>query len=261
MDTKSYIESGILELYVAGALTESEMIEVTQMSNKYPEVKDEILKIEAAIISLTAAVAPSKANYSFTALKNKIGGIVIPINDPLKTKAIMYSGWAAAVIIGAGLFVYMSKTSTLKQSLQTVEIKKGFIELELQQAKNQLVETKNMLSILRNKNIIAIPLAGQVVSPQSYAKVYWDKETNSVYVDVKGLPTPPKGKVYQVWSLKLNPLTPTSLGVLDTYSTDTDKIIAFSNTNKSEAFGITLEPKGGSVTPTLTQLYTLGAVQ
>ena len=32
------------------------------------------------------------------------------------------------------------------------------------------------------------------------------------------------------------------------------------NANESEAFGITLEPEGGSETPTLEQLYTLGAV-
>ena len=32
------------------------------------------------------------------------------------------------------------------------------------------------------------------------------------------------------------------------------------NTNESQAFGITLEPEGGSETPTMNQLYTLGEV-
>jgi anti-sigma-K factor RskA len=74
------------------------------------------------------------------------------------------------------------------------------------------------------------------------------------------LPTPPKGKVYQGWSLKLSPLTPTSLGTIDTFTASTNKIFTIENANKSEAFGITLEPIGGSKQPTLDQLYTLGAV-
>ena len=69
-----------------------------------------------------------------------------------------------------------------------------------------------------------------------------------------------KGKVYQVWSLKLDPLTPTSLGTLDTFTADTNKIFTIANTHSSEAFGITLEPEGGSLSPTLEQLYTLGTV-
>jgi hypothetical protein len=47
--------------------------------------------------------------------------------------------------------------------------------------------------------------------------MYWNKETQVVYVDAVGLPEPPKNGVYQVWALKLNPLTPTSIGLLDKF--------------------------------------------
>ena len=64
-----------------------------------------------------------------------------------------------------------------------------------------------------------------------------------------------------MWSLKLEPLTPTSLGTLDNYVAATDtSIFEVENTNESEAFGITLEPAGGSEGPNLEQLYALGAV-
>jgi hypothetical protein len=45
-------------------------------------------------------------------------------------------------------------------------------------------------------------------SARIFSKVYWNKETQVVYVDAVGLPEPPKGMVYQVWALKLNQLTP-----------------------------------------------------
>jgi hypothetical protein len=74
---------------------------------------------------------------------------------------------------------------------------------------------------------------------QSSAKVYWNKETEVVYIDAAGLPEPPKGMVYQVWALKLNPLTPTSIGLLDNFDKNNSRIFAVSNTG-DEALG-TLE--------------------
>jgi anti-sigma-K factor RskA len=66
--------------------------------------------------------------------------------------------------------------------------------------------------------------------------------------------------VYQVWSLKMQPLTPTNIGLLDSFEEDENKIFRLENTNASEGFGITLEPEGGSETPTLERLYALGVV-
>jgi anti-sigma-K factor RskA len=91
--------------------------------------------------------------------------------------------------------------------------------------------------------------------------VYWNKNTKTTYIDAAGLPKPPKGMVYQVWALKLSPvLTPTSIGLLSDFEGNSNKIFAVDRTNEAEAFGITLEPAGGSLTPTMTQLYTLGKV-
>ncbi|PZQ76964.1 MAG: anti-sigma factor, partial [Flavobacterium johnsoniae] len=59
---------------------------------------------------------------------------------------------------------------------------------------------------------------------------------------------------------KLNPLTPTSIGLLDNFKDNTKRFFAIEKAEEAEAFGITLEPAGGSPSPTLGQLYTLGKV-
>jgi len=41
---------------------------------------------------------------------------------------------------------------------------------------------------------------------------------------------------------------------------DSKGIIAVDNFEGAQAFGITLEPEGGSLSPTMEQLYTLGKV-
>ena len=258
MNTKEYIASGILELYIAGALSEKENEEVYAAIQKNPELLEEVESIEKAILQLTAA-AKKDNTYSFNAISDKLlvqEPKVIPISKP-KTNWSLLSGWAAAVIFGSALIYTVIQNSNLKTQIAA---EKQQLEEQIDKASNSLAETEKLIEIFRDKNIISVPLAGQKVSPTSYAKVYWDKKTNSIYLDAKGLPEPPKGKVYQVWSLKLSPLTPTSLGTLDTFTADANKIFTITNANESEAFGITLEPAGGSVSPNLEQLYTLGAV-
>lgn len=263
MDIEKYISSGILELYVAGSLSEKENQEVYEAMQKYPEIKAEVVSIENAILQLTAA-AKTDNPYNFDAVLAKIQPKdsqqasetkVIPITKTNTLK--QYLGWVAAVVFGTTLIFSVLQNNKLKLQLAD---EKALLEAQIDSAANNLEAAEKLIAVFRDKDIITVPLAGQKVSPTSYAKVYWDKKTNSIYLDAKGLPEPPKGKVYQVWSLKLSPLTPTSLGTLDTFTADANKIFTITNTNASEAFGITLEPAGGSTSPTLEQLYTLGAV-
>ena len=70
MDTKAYISSGILELYVSGQLSDQENEEVYQHIQQHPELLHEVLQIEAAFIKLSEAVSPRSAD--FETLKQKL---------------------------------------------------------------------------------------------------------------------------------------------------------------------------------------------
>ena len=263
MDVKAYIESGILELYIAGLLSDEENQEVYLLSELHPEIKEEILAIENAVQTLSGSLVSSD-NMDFAAIKDRLGDNrpVIPIDSkPKTTNWIAYSGWAAAVVMGFGLLYFAQQSQELKTEVDTVSREIELLEEEIIAVRDDNDRAETLLQDIRDKDINVVPLAGQEVSPESYARVYWNKEKDLVYLDAAGLPDPPPGMVYQVWSLKLSPLTPTSIGILDGFETDETKVFVLANPNESEAFGITLEPEGGSETPTLTQLYTLGAAQ
>ncbi|MGJ8593377.1 MAG: anti-sigma factor [Aquaticitalea sp.] len=266
MDINTYIESGTLELYVAGALSETENKEVYDLMLKHPEILQEVLEIEAAIIKLTAATSRGNNKHVLSLIKEKLlfskhsNESKVVTMTKAKYNWFTYSGWAAAIILGVGLFWTLSQNNELQSDLQTAEMKQSLMETQIADAKTDLEANKQLLSVLRDKDIISVPLGGQGDFENTYAKVYWNKTNNEIYLDAQGLPAPPPGKVYQVWSLKLSPLTPTSLGTIDTFMQDDNKIFELSNMNESEAFGITLEPTGGSESPTMEQLYTLGVV-
>ncbi|TYB77459.1 anti-sigma factor [Bizionia saleffrena] len=266
MDIKTYIESGILELYVAGALSDLENREVYNAMLKHPEILHEVLNIEAAVVKLTAQVSPSTSKQIYASIKKALGLTdedtkVMSLNTPSKnTNWLSYTGWAAAVFLAVGLLWTLNKNASLNTKVSTITTDKEFLEIQIEDVHSDLADTKKLLNVVRDENLINITLDGQAVYPEAYAKVYWDKSEATVYLDLEGLPKPPKGKVYQIWSLTLNPLSPTSLGTIDDFNDNTNKIFELQNNNASQAFGITLEPAGGSKTPTMEQLYTLGVV-
>ncbi|NCP58866.1 MAG: anti-sigma factor [Flavobacteriales bacterium] len=265
MDIKKYTDSGILELYVAGSLSEEESKEVHNLILKHPELAEEVSNIENAIVKLTASASPGILNSDFNTIKEQLhlsndGPKLISINQKARSNWFAYTGWAAAILFASGFLWLTNQNNGLKNEITTVETRNNFLEFQIEKDNNSLVEAKTLMAVLRDNNILKIPLSGQTIYPEAYANVYWDKANNNIYLDVQGLPVAPEGKVYQVWSLTLNPLTPTSLGTLDNFNTDENKIFTIVNANASEAFGITLEPAGGSESPTLEQLYTLGTV-
>ncbi|MRH99997.1 anti-sigma factor [Kriegella sp. EG-1] len=264
MDIKQYIDSGILELYVAGKLSDAENLEVYKLSVENPEILSEIISIENAILELTKTASP-KTTYNFSPIKAKISisedKKVIDINNKGSNWS-QYLGWAATVLFAIGLFWMYNQNESLKSELEVVIQENEKLEQQISESNTSLEKSKELLATLRDKNISVIPLGGQAVSPTSFAKAYWNTEQQKLYIDAQGLPEPPNGFVYQVWSLKLDPLTPTSIGLLNDFNGDENKVFTLNNPNAngSEAFGITLEPDGGSKAPNLEQLYTLGVV-
>ena len=262
MDIKQYIASGNLELYVAGLLSEVENLEVNTLAIEHDEVLSEILEIEAALLALTKATSPG-LKHGFTIVEDKIKIDKETKVVELKKSDINWSwyvGWAASVALAIGIFFLYTQNKELKSTIEIANEENQLLEQQIADSDASLENSRELLQTIRDKNVTVVALGGQTVSPTSYAKAYWNKEEQKVFIDAQGLPEPPEGMVYQVWSLKLSPLTPTSLGLLDNFETDENKVFPLFNTNESEAFGITLEPAGGSESPNLEQLYTLGVV-
>lgn len=263
METKEYIESGMLELYVYGTLNESEIKIIQELEKSNNAVKNEIISIENAILNLTSSFSPAISVELFEKIRAKLfyksDSKVVPLNAA-KPAAANYLGWAAAAVLMLGTGYFYNQNSTAKNNLAAVEqtktkLQESVLSLEL---KNQ--NATAALTVLKSESTLVINLAGQAVSPKSFAKVYWNKTSKAVFIDATGLPAPPKGMVYQVWALKLNPLTPTNVGLLTDFTANSSKIFAVENNTTAEGFGITLEPAGGSKSPTMEQLYTLGTI-
>ena len=198
---------------------------------------------------------------SILASKEDKSSITIKETKTNRLKSLIYTGWVTAIIISILSFYFYDQFQ--KESEQ----KEKNFETEKTNLKNKLIELNSLnneaeylITVFRDTSNQVVPLIGQDVAPKAFAKIYWNKKTKTIYIDAIGLPNPPMGMVYQVWSFKLNPLTPVNLGILNTYKNDGRKFFKVNPSENCEAFGISLEPEGGSETPTLEQLFTLGKV-
>lgn len=262
MTTQEIIESGSLELYVYGVLPEIEMENIAQLSKINDLVKNEILEIEKAILNVSSSFSPAISSEVFEKIKTKLDLKHSKIID-LKPKSNIsqYLGWAASIALLLGIGAQYKQNVSTQNEIVIIQNEKAKLNDAIATAESKNKQTKEVLEIIRDSKNTVIALAGQAVSPKASAKIYWNKTTQKVYVDASGLPEPPEGKVYQIWSLRLSPtLTPTSIGLLIDFNSNAEKVFAVNGTNNAEAFGITLEPAGGSAGPTMEQLYTLGKV-
>ena len=72
---------------------------------------------------------------------------------------------------------------------------------------------------------------------------------DAAVVKMNGVPAPPAGKVYQMWLIPKDGSAPVSQGLMDAEALSKPAVVK--GIGSAAALGITVEPEGGSATPTL----------
>lgn len=285
MDLKEYISSGILELYAAGALSETEAREVEAMALKYPEVKAEIEAIQIALITYSASFKKNPRPELRQLVLDKIDEIessnsnVISISDskpnvqsshkqnpapqyyshPAKFSYLMAAVWVFLALNIIGNIVFYTKLKGTEEQMSSVVNENNKMKQEYEKIKLDMEKKSIDMKMVMNRSNKVVDMKGMEIAPQSFATVYWNPNTKQVMLNVDNLPMPPSDKQYQLWALKDG--KPIDAGVFDMKpGSEGDMHMMPVTIGEADAFAVTLEKKGGSPTPTLTQLYVLGKI-
>lgn len=262
METRDYIESGILELYVYGLLSESENREVAKMAGDNKDIADEIASIEKAILNLSTGFSPylPAENFARIASNLSLEREEIAVAE-VKRRAnwAAYTGWAAAILLMAGIAYLFMMLNHANMEVVGLDGKNAKLQKNVELLENKNMQTESALAVLRDNKNTMLLLEGKDAAPGAFAKIYWNTENQTVFIDAAGLPEPPQDSVYQVWSMKFKPeFAPESIGLLENFNAGNHKIFTVSNVDESDGFAVTLEPAGGSETPSMDRLYVLG---
>jgi len=273
---KEYIESGVLELYVLGDLNPAESAEVEAMSKLYPEVKTELEEIESVMAKVADnfAVEPASkvkdnffASISFSDEDEIVGeetlkeAKVIPMN---KSSLNFYKYALAACV--ALLLVSVVAIVNLNRNLQDSRQQIAQLETSNQSFANRVNylddrvnKSDEALGVFTNADYKMVSLIGTPASPESKIIVAYNAKEQKVMIDLKSMKMPKNDQdhQYQLWALVDG--KPVDLGVFDA-----DDTLLGLKTMKSigalQTFAVTLEPRGGSVAPTLEKLMVLGNI-
>ncbi|MFN2261747.1 MAG: anti-sigma factor domain-containing protein [Psychroflexus sp.] len=260
MKAEDYLDSGLLELYVYGVLPEEEHLAVATVVNRNPDLQSEVEKIEAILMQLSKSVSPGLSANTKQKVLTKINKKSKP-KVKIITSNYGYFGWAAAILLLGGVLWLMKINQDLETDLKLVESELKDKEVEVVSTEENLNYLQDILQNIKSPDFKKVTLPGnELNAPNSRAVAFYSEENDELILDVAELPEPPKGMVYQVWSLKMEPLTPTSVGLLAEFTTAENKIFKLSDIPDTEGFGITLEPEGGSESPNLDELYALGTI-
>jgi anti-sigma-K factor RskA len=258
VNIQEYISSGIIESYVLGLVSAEERIEFEQMCAQYPELVEARNNFEFAV----EAQARRNASAPSAGVKEKIWAAIKETDSSNTPKIITMepttrrsSGWgwvaAASIILflvaGYFAFTYYNQTKELKNSNNELRARVDRTDSIL----NKMADEQKIMS---DPNVTVVNMVGTQKGSPSSANIYWDSTSANVYLVVKNMPKLASDKQYQLWALIDG--KPTDLGLFDGGK---DKVILkMNNTQKADAFAITIENRGNTGGPNLQQLQSMG---
>lgn len=259
MDIKQYIESGILESYALGVVSDQERREVECLSAIYPELREHLLQLDQTLINITNQTAiqpqPHVKDHLFKELEKEFVRI-LPGEDTVRKEAEVSAKtswlWIAASVLLLALSTFLfTKNRQLNQTAQE----------QNEQNQEQLAQTNEKLNSLEEKANLIAASSTEVISlttpddeTERHAKVFWSAEQKQFLFTANNLPLPPAEKQYQLWAIVNG--EPQDMGVIP-LSAEEDVLESISY-ESVDAFAVTLEPLGGSPQPTLDQMKAIG---
>jgi anti-sigma-K factor RskA len=267
-DIKSYLESGILEQYVLGDLSNEEMLEVEQNSMIYPEIKSEIIEIESALLNyaLYNAIEPSKSLrdkvlYSIEKSNSKTGQLN---SAPSKLGQFYKYAFAASfALLFISIILLINLNNKLTDSYNEIAIlqsgnerfssRVNFIDEELR-------DTRNALNFYQNQaSYKLVTLKGSDKAPDASMLIAFNPEQEEVMIDLSSIKMPSNDEdhQYQLWAMVDG--KPVDLGVFDS-ELDSTGMKKMKSVKNVQAFAVTLEIRGGSTNPNMDQMMAIGSI-
>ena len=217
------------------------------------ECQQELLDWQQTTAALALGAAPVEPSplvrqriLSEIRSEDRLSPKVLPFKTPERNLWSSFGslGAIAATIVFVALLVY---AVLLWQENRAMRRETQLLRAEIGKTQEEL----KLVKLLSTPGARLTELSGTSVAPGAMAKLAYDR-TGHAMVMTKGLPAAPPGKEYQLWFIMSD--KPPMRG--STFSTDShgngmieDQVPAAAM--NAPVFAVTLEPKGGSDSPTM----------
>ncbi|MGZ5246179.1 MAG: anti-sigma factor [Flavitalea sp.] len=275
MNIQEYISSGIVEAYVLGLAEPQEALEFEQLCSQYPEIQEarEAFELSLEKQAIAHAVAPDRSVRSriFAELQVEADKEpkVIPISKveekqvdiPSVSPFKRYMAAASVVALLGSLalnFYFYNKYKSVNNQYNVLVAAQTELAQNNSALQTKMTEYEKSLSMMNDPSVQKVKMEGTNVptSPDasSLATVFYNKTSSEVFLVVNNLPAPQSNQQYQLWAIVDG--KPVNAGVFDLSA---NKVLTMKTLPGAQAFAVTLEKKGGSLSPE-GAMYVLGKV-
>lgn len=258
MDIKDYIASGVVEMYTLGALQDAERTEFEQRILMYPELANELKQVQIAIAAYCKSYAinpkPELRSEILTETLHTGGkttnsqkGSYSERNHSLTYKYLIAASLAALAISTFASWFFYSRWEDSEERFSQLLTEKNQLAQNYNLVKDGFDKTVFDILIMRDENSQVINLHSLDTGLNFKARLYWNKNSQELYIDVLKLPEPEIDFQYQLWAKSDTAVI--SAGLFDAH--EFSGIQRMHEINKADSFLVTMEPKGGNHYPNL----------
>jgi anti-sigma-K factor RskA len=261
VNIKEYISSGVLESYALGELSASKRGEVEENLLLYPDLKEEFARVQEAhenlLMKLSLQPPPHLKASLFKTIDEQTNNIRAINSSRVRFWKLAAAASVTVALVAALLAVdYRNKWKAKDSSYNDLLAQNQRIAQDYNTVNERLAKIEGDLQIFENTDFKKIIMAGTPNSPNSKASVYWNEKTQEVYLSVQNMKELSAENQYQLWAIIDG--KPVDAGVFDAQLVG---LLKMKNISKGAVtFAVTIEPRGGKISPTLETMQVAGHV-
>jgi len=270
VNIQEYIDSGALETYALGLGTEAERRETERLLAIYPELEQELQAIHAGLevyASVHAVEPPAAMRDTVLSAMQAAVPTQHEVIEPTKVRQLssaprfsygLAAAWALFIVsFGAAIFFY-GKWQSAEEGYQGLLAEKIQLAEQYEVARAGYNALADLNTALNNAENQIIRLGGTAASPESSAVLAWNTTTGAVKLWAQAMPANATDKQYQLWAIVDG--KPVDAGVFDVQP-EAMTMLDMKTFASAQAFAVTLEPRGGSINPTMSAMVVIGEVR
>ena len=251
--TREYIlEEGILEAYFLGDLSPAEEQEVFELLQTDAELRKYYQDLEKSMEQLAVENAVTPPSSVKENLLNRISQSEENPSDKKVIRGVFYKRYFAVAASVAVLFMTASLVLWFQLNDVQTELKSTISKQEslldsLNNITQNTLQKESWIAYVNNPKTERYLLTGNELAPEAAVLSYVNHEEKSVLINIHNLPKL-EDKDYQMWADVEGEMI--NMGVINT----SEQTLAMNYIQHAESINITIEKKGGSDHPDVSQL-------
>lgn len=253
MNKENIVKEGILEAYFLGDLSREQEQEVFEIVQSDEELKRQFHELEQSMEKLAFENAVTPPAHVKEDLLKIIGGTQKKVETKVRELNSDSYKWyfrvaasVAIVFMTSSLILWTNLNSTNKELNDRLNAQEVLLD-SLNTLTKSSLESKELMAFVNDPETERHLLKGNKISPDASVLSYVNHNKKSVIVHIHKL-RELEGKDYQMWADVKGEMI--DMGVIDT----SKDVLAMQYIQNAESINITIEEKGGSDHPDVSNL-------